>query len=148
MSAINPLDQQLVQLLQKDARQSSEALAKQLGVSPTTIRRRIRKLIQSGVMRMVALVDPEKAGFPLISVIGFDIAHENLELALQVLASRPEVMWVSTTTGRFDIIAVARFRSTGELSNFVQRELASIEGLNSSETFICLQLKKALCIGI
>ncbi|MFQ5874857.1 MAG: Lrp/AsnC family transcriptional regulator [Dehalococcoidia bacterium] len=60
------LDEQLVHLLEWDARQSSEALAKQLQVSPSTVRRRIRKLMQSGILRTVAFVDPTKLGFPLI----------------------------------------------------------------------------------
>ena len=136
------LDEKLIQLLEKDARQSSEVLAKQLNVSPATVRRRIKRLIQSGVLRMMALVDPDKVGFPLIAVIAFDVAHDRLEAAMQTLADLPEVTWVSTTTGRFDILALVRFRSTEELSTFVQKELPNMEGLRDSETFICLQVKK------
>jgi len=142
MAILDSIDQELLQLLEQDARQKSEALAKQLGVSPTTVRRRIRDLIQSGVLRIVALVDPVEAGFPLISIIAFDVANENLESALQILTSRPEIKWLSTTTGRFDVLALARFRSTDELSNFVHKELADIEGLKDSETFVCLQVGK------
>ena len=112
---IGPIDEQLIHLLEKDARQSSEALAKQLNVSPTTVRRRKRALMQSGVLRITALIDPYKIGLPLIAVIAFDVAHEKSELIMQELASRPEVKWVALTTGRFDILVLAMFHSRPDL---------------------------------
>ena len=91
MDMLDSLDEQLLQLLEKDGRQSSEALAKQLRVSPSTIRRRVRKLIQSGVLCIVAVADPGKIGFPLAAVIAFDVAHDKLDLVMEKLSSRPEV---------------------------------------------------------
>jgi len=88
---MDSLDKKLIELLGRDARQSSEALAKQLNVSPVTIRRRVNKLIQSGVVRIVAVGDPNKLGFPLAAVIAFDVAHEKLDSVMEILASRPEV---------------------------------------------------------
>ena len=142
MTALDSLDQQLLQLLGADARQSSETLAKRLHVSPSTVRRRLRRLIQSNVAHISVLVDPIQAGFPLRTVIALDIAHEKLESALQKLAGYSPVKWVSTTIGRFDVLILAVFHSTDELSDFVQRELLNIEGLRDSETFVCLQVKK------
>ena len=142
MTVLDSIDEQIVQLLGVDARQSSDSIAKHLKVSPATVRRRIRRLIKEGVIRIAALVDDSKAGFPLTAIIAFHVAHENLEQTMEMLASRPEVEWVSTTTGRFDVLALSRFRSTDELASFVQRELADIEGIKDSETFICLQVKK------
>ena len=139
---MDSLDKNLIELLARDARQSSEALAKQLNVSPATIRRRINKLIQSGVVRIVAVGDPNKIGFPLAAVICFDVAHEKLDSVMEMLANRREVRWVSSSTGRFDIIALARFHSTDELSDFMQKEMAHVEGLRNSETFVCLHVKK------
>lgn len=142
MTTKDSLDEHLVQLLERDASQTSGTLAKQLNVSASTVRRRLRKLTQSGVLRFIAVVDPSKIGVILTTVIALDVTHEKLDLVTRLLANRPEVKWVSITTGRFDIIAFAQFRSTYELSTFVQRELANIEGLRNSETFICLDVKK------
>ena len=61
---------------------------------------------------------------------------------MEALAKRPEIRRVSTTTGRFDIIALAQFRSTDYLSGLMIKELAHLEGLKDSETLICLDLKK------
>ena len=136
------LDEKLLQLLSQDARKSSKTLAKQLNVNEATIRRRIKKLLESGVLRIIGVTDPTAIGFPLLAVIAFDVAHQNIDSAIDALASRSEVKWVSSVTGPFDIIAVARFRSTDELYGFMQKEVAHLEGLRDSQTFICLHTTK------
>ena len=139
---MDTINNRLVHLLGENARQSTYTLARKLKVSPTTVRRRMRKLIQSGVLRIVATVDPEELGFPLSVIIGFDVDQDKINLALQVLAGRPEVRWLSTSSGRFDLLALTRFRSTDELSVFLQKELSNIEGIKNTETFICLHVEK------
>ena len=144
----DPIDKRLIQLLQQDGRQSSNVLAKHLGVSPATVRRRIKNLIQSGLLRIVALVDPDKAGVPFVSVIGLDVVHDKLDSAIKFLAARPEVSFVSATTGRFDIIAYAHFTSADDLSKFLREELPKVEGVKNSETFLCLHVEKGRYLQI
>ena len=142
MGIIDSLDEQIVRLLGQNARQNSETLAKQLNLSSATVRRRLRKLIHSDLLRIVGVVDPASFGFPIIAVITLDAAHDKVELAIEELSKRPEVRFVSTITGRYDIIVIARFRSTDCLSKFLTKELPKLEGISDSETFICLQVKK------
>ena len=142
MSTIDSMDVQIVRLLGQDARQDSETLAKQLNISSATVRRRLRKLIRDDLIRIVGLVDPTKFGFPVAVVITLDIVHEKLKAAVKALAERPEIRWVSTTTGRFDIIALARFRSNDSLSEFMTKVLAKLDGVRDSETFVCLNVEK------
>ena len=142
MVAMDELDLRIVSLLEEDAYQGSEALAQQLNVSSSTVRRRLRKLISRGVVRIVALADPAAMGFPLVAIIVFEVAHEHLESIMNTLGSQPEIRWVSSITGRFDVLIFARFRSTYELSQFMGRKVAGIQGIRRSETFICLQVKK------
>ncbi len=142
MVKIDALNKRLIKLLQDDARRSGDVLARELGVSSATVRRRIRALIKDDVMRIQAVLAPDKVGLPLAVVIAFDVAHDKLESVMEFLADRPEVKWLSSCTGRFDIMAVAWFSSTEELSEFVQKQLVKLEGVRDSETFVCLQVKK------
>ena len=146
--SLDALDEKLVGVLKENARQSSEKLAKKLNVSPTTVRRRLKKLIRSGAVRMVALVEPSKAGISLLTIIAFDIAHDSLDSAVQILSEQSEVKWISTTTGRFDIMVEAAFHSTQELSDFLQKKLADIKGVKDTETFVCLEVKKGKYISL
>ncbi len=142
MRKTESIDEQLVRLLGQDARQNSEALASQLKVSSATVRRKSRKLIDSGSLHIVGVVEPAKFGMPLTAVIALDVIHGKLQLVMELLAKRPEITWISTTTGRFDIIARGCFASTGDLSNFLTSQVATIDGVKDTETFICLDEKK------
>ena len=137
------IDKQLVQLLEKDASQNSKILAAQLDVSAATVRRRIAKLVKNDVIRFVAVVDPEKAGFPFAAVLTLDIELAHLDSAVQYLDSRPEVRWLCTSTGRFNVVAVIQFASPSELANFTKKELAIVKGVKHIETSIILKREKA-----
>ena len=145
---MNSFDERLIQLLGKDAQQTSEALAKQLNVSAATVRRRLKRLIENGVIRIMASADAKKLGFPLTAIIAFNVAHDNINSAMQTLSSQPEVKWISTTTGRFDVLAMVLFRSTDELSEFIHTQVAKIDGIRDSETFICLHVKKGKYVAV
>jgi len=136
--ALNLLDEELVKLLAQDGRESSEVLAKKLRVTPSTVRRRMNELIKSGIIRITAVVDPKKVGYPLAAIVAYDVEQNKLDSAVNFLSSLREVMWVSTTTGRFDIISAMRFNSTEELNLYINKTMNQIDGLKDSETFVCL----------
>lgn len=145
---LDALDEKLINVLKDNARQSSEKLAKKLNVSPTTVRRRLKRLLRTGAVRMVALIEPEKAGISLLTMIAFDVAQGGMESAISFLSEQSEIKWISTTTGRFDIMAEAAFHSTADLSEFLQKKLAGIKGLKDTETFVCLEVKKGKYISL
>ena len=145
---LDALDEKLISVLKENARQSSEKLAKKLNVSPTTVRRRLKKLLRSGAVRMVALVEPSRAGISLLTIIAFDVEQDSLDSAVSYLNEQPEIKWISTTTGRFDIMVEAAFHSTADLSEFLQKKLAGIKGLKDTETFVCLEVKKGKYISL
>lgn len=142
MNTFDSLDMQLIQLLAVDARQSSEELSKKLGVSSATIRRRLRHLFESNTIQVVAVVNARKIGLPLAVVIALDVIPDKLEQVAHILASQLPIRWVSTTTGRFDILALARFHSSEELSEFIEKTIAEMEGIRNSEMFVCLREKR------
>ena len=146
MSITDSKDAQLVRLLGQDAQQNSETLAQQLNLSSATVRRRLRKLIQNDLLHIIGVVDPANFGLPLTVIITFNVSFDKLESAMNILINRPEISWVSTTTGRFDIIARGRFASTDGLSEFMTKQLSHMEGLKDSETFICLSVRKGIYI--
>lgn len=139
---IDKTDEQLIELLQEDAYQSSETIARKLYLSSTTVRRRIKKLIDSNILRVVALVDSERAGLPFGLIIGLKVTGNKLQAVLNNLNDCKEIMLLAAVTGRFDVIAFAQFHSTDELSRFIQTNLANIDGVLASETFVCLQMRK------
>jgi len=134
------LDVKLMELLAVDARQTSDQLARQLKVSPSTVRRRMQQLIENGVLHIIGVADTNRMGKVLNVIIALNIANSKVASAMDKLAGMRGVQWVIRTTGRYDILIHVRFRSIEELSHFLANELASVDGLEDSETFICLNL--------
>lgn len=142
-ATLDETDNSLIKLLREDAHRSSEVLAKKLGISPATVRRRTRRLVKDNVMRIHALINPDKVGQPLAVIFTFDVDHGSLDSVMRYLSKQPEMKWVFSTTGRFDVMALARLGSTEELSKFVQDKLLNLEGVRNSETFVCLHEERS-----
>ncbi len=142
MHKIDEIDEHLITLLEKDARQSSRKLAEQLGVSAATVRRRIDALIKSNILQILGVVDYCKLGPCLFALTALDIEAAKTELTMEALVSIPEVKYVFSTTGRFDIVVIARFDSPESLTRFLRKTVAHIDGLRNTETFICLTVSK------
>jgi Lrp/AsnC family transcriptional regulator, regulator for asnA, asnC and gidA len=132
------IDVKLVRLLSKNARQDSETLAKKLNLSAATVRRRIKRLISTGSLRIIGVVDAPKFGLPLTVIIALDVIPEKLEAAMKVLSNLPGINRVFFTSGRYDVIVNANFASTSALADFIRDHLNKIAGLKDTETFICL----------
>jgi len=140
---LDEIDRKLILLLSDNALQSSRVLADKLNVSPATVRRRLKKLLERKMLRIVgAIADPRTIGMHLAVLIAFDVALDKVDAVAARLSSDIRVTWLSTTTGRYDIMALVRFASTEELNRFLNAELSTVEGVTNSETFICLDVKK------
>ena len=139
---LDSIDEQLINLLMKDARQSSETLAEQLQVSSSTVRRRMKRMIDQGLIHIVALPEPGKIGFSIEAVIALDVEAESLNFTLNTLRKYPQVRWIAAVSGQYDIMANVWFSSTEELYKFMENEVGRMEGVKNSETFICLYVEK------
>ncbi len=140
MDKLDEIDNKLIKLLEQNAWQRSGALAKELNISSATIRRRLRRLIQNGVLRAVAIADSGTVALPLTAIIALNVAHQDLDCAIKTLAGLSEIAWFATTTGQFDIIVLAQFHAMEELHEFLRGKLPSMEGIKNSETFVCLHV--------
>ena len=134
-------DKQLIKLLEQDAWQTSETLARPLNVSSATVRRRLKRLVQNGMLRAVA-VQVDTGDTRVEAMIALNVSHESLDNVLQALTRQREAKWVASTTGRLDVLVVFEFNSTEELFQYVRSKLTRIEGIKDSETFVCLHVEK------
>ena len=137
---LDDIDRALIKELEKDARVSSDSLAKSLNISSTTIRRRTRRLIQEGIIKIIAVSDPKKLGFSVIVGIQMELEQKKIDSVSKELIQHPNVWNVWTVTGRYNMSAMAAFRSTQEFSDFMRTVVGDLDGLKSVETYIFLDL--------
>ncbi len=79
MTNIDEIDNKLINLLEQDAWQTSEALAKALNISSATVRRRLKRLVRSGAIHAVAISSPGIIGARITTMIALNVSHENID---------------------------------------------------------------------
>jgi len=139
---MDDLDRRLIALLQVDGRASNASLARRVGVSEGTVRRRLKRLIQEGVIRVVAVPDPERLGQGTEALVGIQTDPDKIEEVANHLAHLEETHWTAITTGVYDIFVWVALPSSEALRNFLREKVASIPGLRRHETFVSLSVKK------
>ena len=106
------------------------------------MRRRIARLVSEDIIQLTAIPNPQRMGYNAVAFIGMDVPLAQMDTVVAALAARPEVQFVSTTTGRYDVFIWAMFKSATDLHNFLRNELARIPGIAQTETFINLDIRK------
>jgi len=121
---LDELDIDILRSLNDNARKSFRDIAKELQVSLTTISNRVKNLERSGVIQgYIPIVDATKLGYDIMAVIGIKVMHGKIIDTEKDLAKEAGVFAVYDSTGEWDAIVEARFKSRAELNTFVKKVL-------------------------
>ncbi len=142
MLSLDQLDKTIINALQTDGRASNAEVARTLGVSEGTIRRRLKRLTQNNVIKVVAYPEPKVLGFSTEALIGLQVDPDKTDSVVQNLSKIDETYWVSVTTGTFDMFAWVALPSSEELGNFLREKIGAIDGVQRTETFVSLMVTK------
>ena len=127
--------------LQRDGRRSYAAIGKVVGLSEAAVRQRVQRLLEGGVMQIVAVTDPLELGFARQAMIGINVEGELASIADQ-LAQMSEVDYVVITAGSFDILVEVVCESDETLLDILSTRIRAIDGVKTTETFVYLKLRK------
>jgi len=131
----------IIEQLQQDGRRSYAAIGKVVGLSEAAVRQRVQRLIDAGVMQVVAVTDPLELGFARQAMIGIH-AEGALEPIADELSAMDEIEYVVITAGSFDLLAEVLAESDAHLLEVLSSRIRSIEGVRSTESFVYLKLCK------
>ena len=141
---IDALDLMIIRELQNDPQQPQADIARKLGAGATTVRRRLKRLLDEHIIRIVAIADPHALGYHVRAMIGIKALPGKTDAVADKLASYANVHYALMTTGPYDLVAWAVFRDTDELSGFIRHELGGTEGIASYESMLTLKVAKDL----
>ena len=139
---LDELDRQIIRILQKNGRAPNTELARELGVTETTIRNRVTRLLAEGLIEIIAMPTPKAIGSTLSAMIGISTSIGKVYEVAEQLVRRREVRYVGLSTGRFDIIIEAFFDGHEHLLNFIADDIGSMTGVVDLETSIMLKIEK------
>ena len=140
--ATDELDRKIIEMLQADGRASHARMARDLGISEGTVRRRLAKLLHDHVIRVVAIAEPEQLGYHTSAFIGLQVDPARVEAVAAQLALLTETEHVAITTGSYDIFIWVNLASSEALASFLHTKVGIVEGVRHTETFVSLETRK------
>lgn len=139
---LDSVDLAIVRLLQEQGRTTNAHIARVLGVSEPTVRKRIDRLVADEIIKLVAVLNPRKTGYQTDVLIGIRVEPGNLLTVGEALSRREEVVYLGYTTGRHDILVEMLFRDDEVLFEFLNRQLPAVGSIVSTETYHVLRTGK------
>jgi Lrp/AsnC family transcriptional regulator for asnA, asnC and gidA len=119
---------------------SNSAIADTLGISEGTVRQRIKRMKDAGVLAFRGLIDPDVLTNRQLTLIGANVAESRLlDTKAREISELPNVLSVSIASGRFDLIVEVLVDSNHGLVDFLINEISTIEGISKTESFLLLK---------
>lgn len=137
---LDEIDRRIIASLQVSARRKNVEIAAELGLAESTVRRRVEKLLAGDFVRVVAVADPLKSGYPVVAIIGLECAPSALSNVEKELLRLDEFRFIGMTSGSYNFIAEAWFTSLAELQTFITERLSSIKEIERIETTHVLKM--------
>ena len=138
---LDELSKQIIEQLQQDGRRAYAAIAKAVGLSEAAVRQRVQRLLDAGVMQIVAVTDPLRVGFQRQAMVALKVEGD-LREAARHLAALDEVDYVVVCAGSYDLIVEVVCEDDDHLLAILNDHIRTIPGVTNTETFVYLRLEK------
>jgi Lrp/AsnC family transcriptional regulator, regulator for asnA, asnC and gidA len=142
LSDLDATDIAILRLLEEDGRMPTAQIARALGISEPTVRKRMERLFDDDIIKVVAVFNPRKTFYATDVLIMIRVAPGFLQRVGQALAEMEHIVYLGYTTGSHDIIVEALFSDDAALFRFLQEELPTLDGVVATETAHVLRTEK------
>ena len=140
---LDDVSKAIIEQLQQDGRRPYATIGKAVGLSEAAVRQRVQRLLESGVMQIVAVTDPLTVGFPRAAMIGIRVEGD-MEVVAEKLEAMSEVDYVVITAGTYDILVEVVCEDDDHLLEVINRRIRAIPGVRHTESFVYLKLRKQI----
>ena len=137
---LDSVSRDIIDQLQTDGRRSYAAIGKAVGLSEAAVRQRVQRLLEQGVMEIVAVTDPMSLGFRRQAMIGIRCG-DDLQRVADLLAGMDVIDYVVITAGSFDLLVEVVCEDDDQLLDILS-QIRSLPSVTTTETFVYLKLRK------
>ena len=138
---LDAVDRAIISELQVDGRMSYAELGPKVGMSQAAVRQRVNRLIDRGVMQVVAVTAPLSLGLSAQAMVGITVSGDVRAVAAAV-ADLVEAEYVLITAGRFDVVVEVLCEDNDALLTLVNDQILQIDGVASTEVSAILKMEK------
>ena len=120
----------------REGRKSFQKIAEDLSITENTVRARVNRLIEEGVLSITGLVDPEAIPGHRLVMVGIKLSTMDLVKKGEEFSRLKGVVSVCVVTGRYDLILTVLMSDTHDLLAFYTEQVSQIQDVQSAETFV------------
>lgn len=139
---LDDIDRFIIEAMRQDGRVAFAQIAQQLNVSPGMIRVRYNRLVDLGLIKVVAITNPLRMGYTTMAMIGIRTEGEKLLEVAKKVSGFEEVIYLIVVSGRYDLIAEVVTRDHADFLRFITEKLYQVDGVRESESFMHLKIEK------
>ena len=142
MRPLDKTDRAIVTLLQYNGRMPFTKIATQLGLSEGAVRRRVKRMIDAGVLQIVGIVEPQFLEWNAAAMIGVTVQASQVDAVAHQLAQFPEVSYLFMASGGFDLFCEVYCKDREHFVSFLNEKLHQVPGVERTESFTILKMYK------
>ena len=137
MYEIDKFDLKIVKLLMQDGRMSASSIAREIGdLSERSVRYRIQRMVDDGLIKVSAIVNPKAFGFNVIADVWVDVESGYINDVAKRLVEFDCVSYLATSIGEKDISVQIYAKDNNEVYNFVTEVIGHLQGVRKTVTSI------------
>jgi Lrp/AsnC family transcriptional regulator for asnA, asnC and gidA len=139
---LDDTDRAIIDCLREDGRMPSATIARRIGLTEKTVRKRLQQLTDERGLQVVPVVDPDRIGLSTCLYVGIVAEASKVDDVARMVRVMPEVRYLAYTTGQWDLLAEAFVGSREHMADFLLTTIGKLPGVRNSETFNVLRIAK------
>jgi len=142
LGELDDLDRRIVAALQIDGRRTFNSLAEVCGVPASSVRYRVKRLEDEGILQVVGIANPLAIGFDRLAMIGVRTKAGRARAVCEAMKELPESSYVVMTSGRFDVLVEVICRDVAHITEVLQNGIGGHPDVVATESFFVLEVHK------
>jgi Lrp/AsnC family transcriptional regulator for asnA, asnC and gidA len=140
---LDRIDLKILRILNENARKSFREIGRELGISEGTVRNRVKRLTEKGIITgFHASINPKNLGFEVVAILGLYIKPSKVEETLDKLKELDEIVELYQTTGEYDAVCIAILKDIESLGNFLAEKIYPLVNVNGCKVTLVLRTFK------
>jgi Lrp/AsnC family transcriptional regulator for asnA, asnC and gidA len=135
-------DRAIISYLQYDGRTPFTRIADELNIAEGSVRQRVKRLIDSGKLQIVGIVEPSEMGWNEAGMIGITAQADRITEVAEEIARLPEVSYLFQAAGEFDLFAEVYCKDRDHFVSFLNNKLQKVPGVDRTQSFLILKMHK------
>jgi Lrp/AsnC family transcriptional regulator for asnA, asnC and gidA len=135
-------DRAIISYLQYDGRAPFTKIANELNITEGSVRHRVKRLIDSGKLKIVGIVEPSEMGWNEAGIIGITVQADRITEVAEAIAQLPEISYLIQAAGEFDFFAEVYCKDRDHFVFFLNNRLQKISGVERTQSFLILKMHK------